>query len=391
MVLVRPGNYDWQVQVAELTTESFLQTWSKFYGANGFHSQSGVWRRTQSEANREKSGWTNPRDARRRLVQYEVRFAKFGGLASEVVRVEAFHLWIHLALPEAELDHELRALNRTISTSPNSPAKVTVLVQDRHPQDITFGRELPANYKSGDIDIELGPSFGLADDPWFILAAGFRRAGLSERPRNDELLEEFEAHAPYNVEVGSGMSVEAGLPMLSDLHETYSVEAGGRPLFLIGNLAHELITNPRNAISQVAMPFTAEFHVTRFGAFHALRALITHGLVLEPVFSHNFDHLMERSGIEVARIRRFDLIEPPVQFGESARGLLVIGSHADRRGVRRRAAEAGLQIYLIDTERFPGLEAPYPLEGSRRLDILCHQPAADALSKLASRLKIDDG
>jgi hypothetical protein len=65
----------------------------------------------------------------------------------------------------------------------------------------------------------------ITDRPWDVLAGGMR---IKDRRGNPTIVEDLSALAdylPFQVEVGCGTSVEAGIPPLHRLHEIYRVTA----------------------------------------------------------------------------------------------------------------------------------------------------------------------
>ncbi|MCJ1680480.1 hypothetical protein MTF65_24665 [Streptomyces sp. APSN-46.1] len=91
-------------------------------------------------------------------------------------------------------------------------------------------------------------------------------------------------------------------------------------------------------------------------------------------------------------MRRYDQRIPPVHFHPDAMALVVIGLHADRRWVAKRAREAGLKVFHVDPEGFPrpdGSWFEYPLEAPQTGDVVVRQTAADAISDLERLLNLD--
>lgn len=69
----------------------------------------------------------------------------------------------------------------------------------------------------------------------------------------------------------------------------------------------------------------------------------------------------------------------------------MIGLHADRRWVARRARAAGRKVFLVDPAGFPrsdGSWFDYPLEAPQTGDVVVRQTAA-AISELARLLNLD--
>jgi hypothetical protein len=105
------------------------------------------------------------------------------------------------------------------------------------------------------------------------------------------------------------------------------------------------------------------------------------GLLVEPVLTNNFDGLVKSCGVSEHPLFGFNDIYPKIDF--TAKNLLVIGSHADRRKVREQARKQGVQIIFVDPEHYDG--KPYLLEDAQDEDILI-QCSANEFSHAVSKL-----
>ena len=265
----------------------------------------------------------------------------------------------------------------------------TIKTYERHPFDtrVPHGDDFHLDFlaRAGHVPAQAYPT------PWNVLASGFRTIDDTEPPQRDDNADHFLHHAPYHAEIGSGLSMEAGIPPLARLHQLFGVQdSHGRSLFDLGDLAHTFAEDPLNAVPALTQQFLADFYSQPTGAHRILADLIAQGVVIAPVLSHNFDSLLERAGIPTVRLRRFDLIIPPVSFSSRARGHLVIGSHADRRLVRQRARHRGIVVYFIDPETLLRGEDKYVLEGTRRDDLHCRRSATQALRLIHNQLRFAD-
>lgn len=230
--------------------------------------------------------------------------------------------------------------------------------------------------------------------PWEVLAKGMRSKDPRGRPIEVENLAVLKEVGPFHVEIGCGVSIEAGVPALHHLHELYRVTDIETGQFIFGgsedDLIPRLIMRPQYELSQLSALFLASLVAEPTVSHHAMRALRDSGHLVGPIMTNNFDGLAHRAGLTERFLRRYDETIPPIDFDERARSLLVIGSHADRRRVQARARDRGLQVVFLDTEgyfvrdRFVG----YPLEGPQDRDVLCRKPSAWGLADLCSRLGV---
>ena len=76
---------------------------------------------------------------------------------------------------------------------------------------------------------------------------------------------------------------------------------------------------------------------------------------------------------------------PELQFDPKAKSLMVIGCHADRRGIERRARERGLKIIYVDPEGWwvDGKFFNYPLESPQSTDIVFKKTAHEVFIDFA--------
>ncbi|MFE4519368.1 hypothetical protein ACFRMQ_34900 [Kitasatospora sp. NPDC056783] len=205
---------------------------------------------------------------------------------------------------------------------------------------------------------------------------------------------------PFQVEVGCGTSIEAGIPPLHFLHEVYRVtdrkdnaltQSHGftmRP----GDdaLVREMLAGSDLKAPALVEMFRACFLARPTTAHRALKALHDSGAMIGPVITHNFDTLSARAGLEECFVRRYDQKIPPVPLLPEARALLVIGLHADRRAVQERARAQGKRIVFLDPEGLmeDGVFKEYPVEGAREGDVVVRREAIPALAELCALLEI---
>jgi hypothetical protein len=205
---------------------------------------------------------------------------------------------------------------------------------------------------------------------------------------------------PFIVEAGCGTSIEAGVQPLHWLHEVYRVTARqGNDLtqgyaFTMAPaadiLVQEVLTDTERKVGDMVSMFRALFEAEPTEAHRVLRALYDAGHATGRVATHNFDRLFARAGIPEAFMRRYDQKTPHMVYPEEARSLLVIGLHADRRDVQKRARERGLRIFYVDPEGLTenGVHRDYLIEGAREGDVIVRSAATPVLLRLAELLHV---
>ncbi|MET9943263.1 hypothetical protein ABZ086_36710, partial [Streptomyces halstedii] len=122
--------------------------------------------------------------------------------------------------------------------------------------------------------------------PWNVLSTGIRckdRPGTPTRVPDLSVLSDL---LPFQVEIGCGTSVEAGIPPLHRLHEIYRVtdRQGHEPRehrFTLSptadTLLHEVLTEPEEKTAEFVVMFRACFLAEPTPAMWALKELMDAG------------------------------------------------------------------------------------------------------------------
>lgn len=390
------------------------QIWKTHFGDadRPRYIEEGIWRRTQEEATADQSGWSGGDDARRRVIHYRYRYGLVPTTAAPAIGLTDLYLYHSASAPSGEITAHQDALRAALAVGgwKQSPGgalwmrrdlKCRITPYDTHPQDVAADRTLPATYRTVDVQIAsatYSPPPSVRQLPWSVLSSGIRikdRAGTPTRIPDLSVLADL---LPFQVEIGCGTSVEAGIPPLHRLHEIYRVtdRQGHEPRehrFTLSpasdTLLHEVLTEPEEKAAEFVEMFRACFLAEPTPAMWALKDLQDAGHLVGPVITNNFDVLAARVGLGECFMRRYDQAIPDVEFVDGAKALLVVGLHADRRKVQARARERGMKIVYLDPEGFwhDGRFMPYPLEGPQDGDLVCRATAAVALPALVNLLK----
>jgi hypothetical protein len=158
-------------------------------------------------------------------------------------------------------------------------------------------------------------------------------------------------------------------------------------------LVREVLTDTERKVDDMVGMFRRLLEAEPTEAHRLLKALHDAGHAVGPVATHNFDRLFARAGLPEAFMRRYDEKTPHMDYPQEARSLLVIGLHADRREVQKRARELGLKVFFVDTEGVTehGVHKEYLIEGARAGDIVVRAEATPALRRLADLLHVESG
>lgn len=346
-------------------------------------------------------------DQRRRIVHYVHDFATATDSGRCNLVMHASYIYYSLSLPKREIyrqkDRILDAfsggdwrLQRNVNGERAwslDGLRVSFQEFSSHPEDARANRILPAHYSSIDVTIRTNqqPDVDIRL-PWDVLSKGMRIPDRGERPREVPDLSLLSKLHPFHIEIGCGLSVEAGIPALHHLHELYRVTDLDSGRFIFGDDSDDLIPRlaerPLVELPRLGSLFQSAFESEPTRAHRALHALQKAGYLLTPVFTNNFDGLTHRVGLTERFLRRYDETVPHVDFSPAAKALLVVGSHADRRRVQARARQRGLQVVFLDTEGYTvgSRFIAYPLEGPRSADILCRKSATEGLTELCAML-----
>ena len=157
-------------------------------------------------------------------------------------------------------------------------------------------------------------------------------------------------HAPFAVYVGSGLSAEAGLPVLGEMHKVFDVDkSNGRLVFgAMDTLPEKVVANPEVAFESFCQFNVDAICVEPSSSYRLLGNLYGKGLVRQ-VFTDNLDDIFMKLGVKYTQTRQGifpDRFE--VQFDSKVKSLLVIGVSADRREVVKQARRWGLKVIVIN-------------------------------------------
>jgi hypothetical protein len=339
------------------------------------------------------------------MLHYRYRYDVVTQNGQPELALVALYLMYCVTYPRAEVDRitddVANALDRGgwIKQTPDTwrcgPLEISLERHDSHPEDELAVREMPPGYRSLQVTVRSSnDSTGPRDRemPWDVLRRGMRIPDSREEPALIDDLSVLEGLRPFHVEIGCGLSIESGVPPLHFLHDVYQVTERSENTFIF-DPAHDTVicdflADPEATLDRFTHMYRSAFLAEPSEAHRDLKALAKSGSLLDPVMTNNVDCLLRRAGLAELHLRRYDQDVPHVDFDPRARALLVIGSHADRRRVQRRARARGMQIVFLDPEGFreDGRFTHYPVEGTQGTDLLYRSNAAPALRELAAGL-----
>ena len=163
---------------------------------------------------------------------------------------------------------------------------------------------------------------------------------------------------PCDLYVGSGLSYEAGVPVLADLHETFGVDDRKKG-FLFGRddpLVTRLVPDAAGTFLQL-MKVDFGYMAASPSRGHKLIMDLQSSQAIRYVFTDNVDDLLERAHVTCVPTRGDGLCNVRYDFGshrdrqglmDARFPLLVVGVSADRRGIVQQARKAGRKIVIIN-------------------------------------------
>lgn len=155
---------------------------------------------------------------------------------------------------------------------------------------------------------------------------------------------------PADIYVGSGLSYEAGLPTLCDMHLAFGVDNEACTQFAVGDedmLPARLTSDLADAIGSFCAVHVGALKAMPTPSMLAIAELKKAGLIGK-VFTDNVDNMLAKVGVPFERTRGSGVFNElyPAEF--ASRRLIVIGVAADRRSLVKQARAKGLEIVTVN-------------------------------------------
>ncbi len=177
-----------------------------------------------------------------------------------------------------------------------------------------------------------------------------RKAQTSTLPSTEPVVEAVVDLLPADVYLGSGVSYEAGLPTLCEVHDYFCLDNRAETGFTFGvadELPAWLEKNPLAVLKNFCSLHTKALVAPPTPAQRFVAELWSKGLVRQ-VLSDNVDNLLCKVNVPFERTRGSGVFNErfPVRF--LTRALLVVGVAADRREIIRQARGKRMQVIVVD-------------------------------------------
>jgi NAD-dependent SIR2 family protein deacetylase len=155
---------------------------------------------------------------------------------------------------------------------------------------------------------------------------------------------------PADLYVGSGLSYEAGLPTLCDMHEIFGVDSHNNDGFTVGEddpLPLALAEEGLSRIKKFCSVHTKTLLAEPTEAMRKISALQRCGKVRN-IFTDNVDNLLSKAEAQFERVRGSGVFNERYEAEFGSDTLIVVGVAADRRQIIRQARKNGLKIVVVN-------------------------------------------
>lgn len=372
-----------------------------------------LWRRNQSESNKNMSGWTSESDKRRKIVYYKHQYDVIKNKSKKYrnLVLKSTYVYECFTLPNKEIVKYKKSL--LLSTNIGNWKKISetnnkieyekedlilninhfVSPKDRKAEYASF----PNHYQTLEVVIK-SKNFienkNLQKTIWNVAKSGLRKSLPRNKPTYITNVTEIIKHLPCQIELGCGAAFEAGVPPLHELHDTYFINEPFTKKFIITAdkdlLMKHYILNPAKEFKQTSR-FYAKVLTAKLTPFYKiLKRLHDKNYVVGPIITNNFDGVHLRLGIPELYIRTYTESEvmPNIEFHPKAKSLLVVGCHADRRNIEMKARQQGLKVIYVDPEGWnvDDIFFQYLLESPQQTDLIYNKGASKAFIEIEKKL-----
>lgn len=155
---------------------------------------------------------------------------------------------------------------------------------------------------------------------------------------------------PADIYLGSGVSYEAGLPTLCDMHDIFGVDRDDKEDFTVGAddpLPGRLARDPVAVLKEFCSVHTKAIFAEPTAAMRAVKSLHEQGLIGK-VFTDNVDNLLAKVGVPFERTRGSGVFNERYPATFANRNLIVVGVAADRRMLVRQARKGRGKVIVVN-------------------------------------------
>lgn len=155
---------------------------------------------------------------------------------------------------------------------------------------------------------------------------------------------------PADLYIGSGLSYEAGLPTLCDMHQTFCVDNASGTGFAHGledRLPTKLARAPKELVARFCQVHMGALMAEPTRAMALIARLHTAGQINQ-VFTDNVDNLIAKTAVPFTRTRGSGVLNERYDVTLRSPRLIVIGVAADRREVIAQARAQHRKVIVVN-------------------------------------------
>jgi hypothetical protein len=163
-------------------------------------------------------------------------------------------------------------------------------------------------------------------------------------------LTDLQRWLPFDLYAGSGLSYEAGLPTLCDMHDAFCLDDHAAQRFTFGAADHLpgwLAADAKATFRRFCHLHVDALSVAPTAAQRAIAALHRHGS-LGLVMSDNVDNLLCKVAVPFVRTRGSGVFNERFPAAFRTGTLVVVGVAADRREIVRQARARRMRIVVVN-------------------------------------------
>lgn len=388
------------MRIVELD-ETRQEIFEKYFAEeNGEFYFEGMWFRNQQEKNKKQSGWVDESTARRRYLHFFNIYTSNFFEGKNYMSLSDAYIVVSNTLPKEEIQKYKESVLNALFKSKyikqgekfeKNGFEVLIFEYENHPKNKEVGITFPKNYASVDVVFKSCSNTTWQSHynrMWNHSTKLFRMPDKRENPVYHEDLSVLKNLLPAQIEMGCGPSIEANIPPLFEMHETYKVQNHLTKQFYFAEqdtVMQEIIQNPQEMFIKFSKVPIACLFAEHTDAYKKFNTAYKNGLFIGEVYNNNFDRLVKRFDIPEKIIRIFEKEKylPKIKFNDKAKSLICMGCHADRRQVQKQAREQGLKVVFVDPEGFYTEDGfiTYPIEGPKDEDIIFKMTFAEFMKK----------
>jgi hypothetical protein len=155
---------------------------------------------------------------------------------------------------------------------------------------------------------------------------------------------------PADLYVGSGLSYEAGLPTLCDMHDAFCVDSETQNSFTVGAsdpLPRLIAEEGADRLVKFCRVHSKALVAKPTLAMRAIADLMADGRIRR-IFTDNVDNILCKTGVVYERVRGSGVFNERHQVSFASPRLIVVGVAADRRQIIRQARAQRLEVIVVN-------------------------------------------